>query len=920
MSTDHSLDDCGCCRATGSSTPATVINTPGRSSIERRVGTSSQFAATMAARLTRQTELDGFTNRRSDDPTIALVDAWSAVLDVLTFYTERLANEGYLNTAQDPRSLVELAHSVGYLPGRGRASAATLAFTVEDAKGSPPLVPLPAGTKVASLPGPGEVPQNYETGRDLDARPPWNAMPARTRVTQLVRQGATHAYVEGTRSDLNVGDAILIVGRERDGAGASSYWAFRQLASVIPDAGLAATRIGWVDPLGTPAAGSGRVGDERVPDARDLRIYVLRRKAAIFGAAAPDYCLINESAGGGRPDPTVGAIQGAIAVIQANPTNTIQNKWTDDGDDECIGPDWPGFAVRAPGQPENTVDLDTTYPAAVPGSWAVFTRTGVSVCYRILAAVEESRTQFTLNAKVTRLSMRGPTVSHLFSTKVRQTSAWVGSELLPLAAAPVQLPVQGIEVDLADGVPTIEAGRAVVVRGPRPVVRVVEGVRTLKLTQASHPVVTLHPGDLLEVVGPVTTNSDGSTTWVTTTGAVTAPPGALETVARDEDAPVYSEVAVVAGPTPDVPEVDRLTFAAALAGCYDRTAVRILGNVAPATHGETKTQVLGSGDAATPYQRFRLAQAPLTYVPAASGGAVVSTLQVRVDGRLWREVPRLFGTGPADEVFTTRTDDEDAVTVQFGDGLTGARLPTGTNNVSATYRVGTGIDGRVAADQLTLPMTRPLGLRSVTNPLGSGLAADPEAATEVRANAPRTALTLERVVSLRDVEDFARAVPGIGKASATWLWDGRTRFVHLTVAGTGAQTVDVQALQDLKSAMLAAGDARLPLTIAAAEVVPVHVGVSVVVDPAYEVAVVLDGVRASIGSALAVDARTLGQPLTNGDIIIASHATRGVVAVNVTVPQSDVPSSRARMSAAGPKPAQLVVLAAGGLVVTEATT
>ena len=909
MSTDHSPDACRCCRATGSSTPATVTNTPGRSRIERRVGTSSQFAATMASRLTRQTELDSFTNRRTDDPAIALVDAWSAVLDVLTFYTERLANESYLSTAQDPRSLNELAHSVGYLPGRGRASATALAFTLEDAPGSPPLVPLPAGTKVASLPGPGEVPQSYETGRELVARPQWNAMAARTRDLPGLRAGDTHAYVEGIRSDLTVGDAVLIVGRERAAAGASQYWAFRQLASVLPVPGLGATRIDWVDPLGTPAPSSGRVGDEKVPDARDLRVYVLRRRAAIFGAAAPDHRLITVS-GGGKPDPVAGAV-----VIPDTAKEHAKDSRTEV---EQTGPDWPGFSVRVPDQPENTVDLDTTYPATVPGTWAVFTRTGVTVCYRVLAAVEEARTQFTLNAKVTRLSLQGPTVSHLFSTYVRQTTAWVASEPLTLAAPPVQLPVRGILVDLAGGVPTLEAGHTVVVRGPRPVVRVAEGVRTLQLKRESHPVVALHPGDLLEVVGPVTVNL-ASTTWVTTTGSVTAPPGTLEMVSPEPDAPVHSEVAVVAGPTPDVPEVDRIRFAAALTGCYDPTTVRILGNVAPATHGETRTQVLGSGDAAVPYQRFRLAQAPLTYVLAGSGGAVVSTLEVRVDGRLWREVPRLFGTGPADEVFTTRTDDEDALTVQFGDGLTGARLPTGTNNVSATYRVGTGVAGLVTADQLTLPMTRPLGLRSVTNPLASGLADDPEAPTEVRANASRTALALERIVSLRDVEDFARAVPGIGKASATWLWDGRSRFVHLTVAGTGAQTVDVQALQDLKSAMLAAGDARLPLTVAAAEVVPVHVGVSVVVDPAYDVTAVLDGVRSSIGSALAVDVRTLGQPLTNGDLILASHGVPGVVAVNVTVPQSDVPSSGARMSAAGPKPAQLVVLAPGGLVVTEAT-
>lgn len=895
------------------------MNTPGKPSVTRRVGTASQFSATMAAALTRQESLRSFTNRRSDDPAIALVDAWSAVLDVLTFYSERIANEGYLGTAGDPRSLTELANSVGYVPGRGRASAASLAFTLEDAKGSPSPVPLPAGTRVASLPGPGEVPQTYETVTDVVARPEWNAMRARTRAPQQLSIGDTAAYVEGIRTDLAVGDGILVVGSEREGAGASAYWAFRQLARVEPIPDLAATRIGWADPLGSPSPQTGREGDERVPNARDLRLFVLRRKAAVFGAAAPDHRLVNESAGGGKPDPVATADASASAAIAVPDTAKETGKY---GETEiaAASPDWPGFSVRVPGQPENTVDLDTTYPVAVPGSWAVLTRRGVTTCYQVLAATEESRTDFTLNGKVTRLTLKGPTVSHLFSTYVRQTSAWVGSELVPLATSPLPLPVQGIEVPLAGPVPTLEAGRTVVVRGPRPRVRVAEGVRSLQLKVPSGPAGELHPGDLLEVVGPVTANADGSATWVTGSGTVTAPAGALEPVPPGADAQVLSEAATIAGPTPDDPAIDTIRLAATLAGCYDRGAVRVLGNVAPATHGETKSQVLGSGNAALGYQRFELDQAPLTYVLAGSGGSVVSTLRVQVDGRLWREVPRLFGAGPGDEVFTTTMDDEDRVTVRFGDGRTGARLPTGTNNVTATYRVGTGIDGRVAAERLTLPMTRPLGLRSVTNPMPSGLAADREAPEELRANAPRTALTLERVVSLRDVEDFARAVPGIGKARARWLWDGRRRFVHLTVAGTGAQAIDTQAVEDLRAALLAAGDPRLPLQVQPAELVAVHVSVSVVVDPASDSVAVRDQVAASVGRALSPDARTLGQPLTGGDIIAASHAVGGVVAVNVTLPRTDVPSSQAHMSGAAARPAQLVVLAPGGLTVTEASS
>jgi hypothetical protein len=75
---------------------------------------------------------------------------------------------------------------------------------------------------------------------------------------------------------------------------------------------------------------------------------------------------------------------------------------------------------------------------------------------------------------------------------------------------------------------------------------------------------------------------------------------------------------------------------------------------------------------------------------------------VRVDDRLWHEVPQLFGSGPDDEVYATTTDDEGTVTVGFGDGRTGARLPTGANNVTARYRIGTGLAGRLGADVLTL--------------------------------------------------------------------------------------------------------------------------------------------------------------------------------------------------------------------------
>ena len=43
-------------------------------------------------------------------------------------------------------------------------------------------------------------------------------------------------------------------------------------------------------------------------------------------------------------------------------------------------------------------------------------------------------------------------------------------------------------------------------------------------------------------------------------------------------------------------------------------------------------------------------------------------------------------------------------------------------------------------------------------------------------------LTLDRVVSLRDFEDFSRAFAGIGKAQAEPLWQGERHIVFVSVA------------------------------------------------------------------------------------------------------------------------------------------
>src|SRR5262249_36629350 len=133
------LNDCECCTGLATQTPAEVANRPGLSAIAYRVGIHSQFKHSLLAQLStgKLSALAQLQTRADDDFSIALLDAWATVADVLTFYQERIANESYLRTATERRSLLELARLIGYELRPGVAASTYLAFTLEDAPGAP---------------------------------------------------------------------------------------------------------------------------------------------------------------------------------------------------------------------------------------------------------------------------------------------------------------------------------------------------------------------------------------------------------------------------------------------------------------------------------------------------------------------------------------------------------------------------------------------------------------------------------------------------------------------------------------------------------------------------------------------------------------------------------------------------------------
>ncbi|MPY54464.1 putative baseplate assembly protein, partial [Streptomyces sp. K1PN6] len=225
-------DDCGCgcggaCRDGHDErlAPAPVHNPPGRTALDYRVGEYGSFLAALLDRLASPAypALNGLTVRTPDDPAIGLLDATAVLGDLLTFHSERIADEAYIRTANEHRSLVLLGRLVGHRPRPGVAAATHLAYTLErDPRAETLPVVIPRGARSHSVPASAdEESQTFETGRDLTARWDWNELKVRRRRPSLVTpedlEKRSELFVEGTNNSLQTGDQLLFVFGERAG-------------------------------------------------------------------------------------------------------------------------------------------------------------------------------------------------------------------------------------------------------------------------------------------------------------------------------------------------------------------------------------------------------------------------------------------------------------------------------------------------------------------------------------------------------------------------------------------------------------------------------------------------------------------------------------------------------------------------------
>ena len=254
--------------------------------------------------------------------------------------------------------------------------------------------------------------------------------------------------------------------------------------------------------------------------------------------------------------------------------------------------------------------------------------------------------------------------------------------------------------------------------------------------------------------------------------------------------------------------------------------VTLYGTLARATRGEKVTgEILGLGDASQPNQIFKLKKKPLTYLNAPTESGVMSTLEIFVDGVSWREVTRFYGRRSDEPVYSVRQNVDGDTEITFGDGVNGARPPSGAQIV-AHYFFGAGAAAPPAGS--VSQMVKPVkGVTAVSNPLPAFGGADAEDETGIKRYAPRSAMMLGRAVSLVDYEAVAAATSGVTRARATWQWSQTQQRPVVTIHYIG--DVGLGAL--IRERLTGISAEGVPFEIIPAVPVARSLSLTVVVDP-----------------------------------------------------------------------------------------
>lgn len=748
--------------------PKTLFNRPGLSHIVYRIGTYSDFRLAMLGALDRDPVLEAWTHRKPDDPGIALVESAAILGDILTFYQELYANEAYLGTAVQRESIADLVRLLGYRLSPGLGGTGTFAFGVKNPTPPPPVptpITIPAGFPLKAQVTKPDKQSDFQTSEEIQAYPHLSQfnLYRRRLAPAAITAGLTSLEILAVNGALDTdsiaalnlqkGDRLLIV----PDLPALDPWSTPKVLQ-DPAEMLVVSKVETVLDRAVVHF-EGALTQNRVTF---VTAYKLGRTFKHFGANAP--AMITSL------DSSHQAVQTA--------TNYLRLLYADHVDTSSSGAFYSPLPRKMMPLDQSVSDLAAggklIIQANVQNLWAaIFGLSNivpVTVAKTIVSVGTDSLSWGNLTGPSTRVEIDSPVL----------TTGSIGWEVADIRQVQFH--------ETKSGPITLRAPSAWT-DGP-----MTDGSLAFFGT---YDEAVLLAGRRLALVGP---------SGESQVRAIASKPVDFSLAGRDT---IHKWMWPI---TLDKPP-DDLRYED-----FDETkpAVTVYGNLADATQGkQERDAVLGNGDSRQTFQTFKVPKAPVTYLYSPGDTPPeVPELDIYVDNKLWTRVASLFGRGPDEEIYIVREDADNNSWVQFGDGKTGKRLPSGLDNVVAKYRTGTGAFGPLKPETT-------VQLAGKVNRLDKGWlpgivsgGADPESGDNAREAAPMSVQSLDRLVSLRDIEAEALAIAGVDKVSASWDLLDNISSVHIVVLMETGREGELQAVQDiLTAANRSRGPWRFPILV-----------------------------------------------------------------------------------------------------------
>ena len=868
--------------------PQSTRNLSGLPAINYRVGDFTSFRYQLLEPLPGETELTAWRPGASGDLAMQMVEWWAYLADILTFYNERIANEAYLDTAALPESVNHLVQLLGYRPKPALGSKGQLAALLTPSARLP--LTIPAGLQIQSKPGPGEQPQVFQVDQPTTIGAP-DMVVADVQPTNLplfAEPGASTVWLAGKVTGIKPGDRLLLINAQAITAQTLVDYAWIKVTSTTPATdplGAAITQLAFSVVYGDIVA-SMTVG--RVTSYAQAGAYVLLKsqQSAPLWPYANAQPITNTKAD--LAQITRGLVAGGLFLVDlADGAAAAATKGATDAASTLLLA--AELAVSAVGTAE-------AFGGGFFGfGFGFFELAADAMAELANAATAASQDSVAAAATAAESALRAGNLGDAAATA--QSGVAAAQTLLDDATADLHglVPTAGIVSSYAEVVWYANGPTATQPPGS-PVTPI-----AIPLTEISFANTPL-PGPLWPFVAAQVTVRWG---WlpVGQLVGVTTPASYLysnggETLAADPSS--ANPMPAATTPLPVLLEDAAGDAAASTLTSSGAPAIASLGTLSPApasglaspidiffnlvgvSRGKTvPSETLGSGNPVVAGQDFTLAQSPVTYFfdPASvSGPNFTSTVEVSVNGVAWQEVQSFYGQAANAQVFVLREDDQGQTHVSFGDGSNGALLPTGTNNIVATYRYG---GGAAAPDPetLTVVLTPTPGLKGVRNPLAPTGGADADQPAQLRSLAPQSVLTFNRAVSLDDYAAIALTASGVTQAAASYAFDPASQrpAVVLWIAG------DSDATAAAAAALAGTGMPGQRVIYETAVGVTSILSLTYVRDPRYADSAVQAGLMTALADpvvGLFAPANVgIGEPFYQSQIAAACLAVPGVLAI-----------------------------------------